>query len=419
MGLTATPTEPTAPTQTEPTADVQPRRCSLAALIGAAAVDDFLSNAFGRDAFRARMTPEAAGGLFGWPQLNTALAEHRLSPPRLRLEQYGGDVTAGVFRSRRTRRGVVLQDLDSAALTAKLRDGATLIVDAVNELSAPLQDLCSGLSSEFTAWCQTNLYACWGTAQGFDVHWDDHDVFVVQLAGRKRWALYGPTEASPTRRGAREPPAEPPPSEPELVVLEPGDVLYLPRGHWHAAAGLGGPTLHLTIGLTRKTPSDLLHWLADEMLSDPASRADLPFEAGDAAVAERVAAVLAALAQQAPADLARRYRRHMEAALPQRPQLSFPDIAADVALPPSTQLVLGQGPARLTRCEGGLTLSWRGFEFSLAPVLETSMRKLLAGEAVSVADIRAAAPTSSDEQIQRLLGELVRRGTLIPQGAAH
>jgi ribosomal protein L16 Arg81 hydroxylase len=414
---TATPTEPTA-TTTAPTAEPTSGFRSLADLIGSAQVAGFLQHSLGKEAYRTRLTPEAAADLFGWPQLNAALAEHRLTPPRLRLERGGTDITRGLFKSRRTRRGPVLQDLDPAALTASLRDGATLIVDAVNELSPPLQRLCAGLSAELAASSQANLYACWGETQGFDVHWDDHDVFVVQVDGRKQWALYGPTETSPTRRGPGAQ-ASAPQTEPELIVLEPGDVLYLPRGHWHAAVGQGGPTLHLTIGLTRKTGSDLLHWLADEVLAEESGRSDLPFEAGDAAVGDRLAQLLAGLAASDPQELARRYRRHVEAVAPQRPELSFPYIGmAETALAPTTQLSLAQGPARLLRSEGGVVLSWRGVEFTLAPALEPAVRALLAGEALAVEAFHRAAPGASDAQVQAFLREMVRRGAFVISGKA-
>src|SRR5690606_22207105 len=109
----------------------------LARLVGADRLDGFLADSFGRRAFRRRL-PEGPP-LFGWGQLNQALAEHRLAPPRLRLERAGGDVTKGVFKERRSRRGALLHDLDPSALNARLREGATLIVDAANELAAPLQ----------------------------------------------------------------------------------------------------------------------------------------------------------------------------------------------------------------------------------------------------------------------------------------
>lgn len=357
-----------------------------------------------------------AGRLFGWPQLNAALAEHRLIPPRLRLERAGADATAGLFRSRRSRRGAALLDLDPVVLMERLRDGATLVIDSVNELSPRLSALCAGLSGEFVAACQANMYACWGSTQGFDVHWDDHDVFVVQLEGRKEWALYGATELSPTRRGPG-PQASAPQTPVERIVLEPGDVLYLPRGYWHAAVGLGGPTMHLTIGLTRKTSADFLHWLADELLDAAEVRADLPFEAGDEAIGRRLASVLARLGEVDPGDLARRYRRHVESTLVHRPMLSFPDIGADDApLAPHRRLTLAPGPVRLARRAEAVVLSWRGVEFSLALVLEPLLQRMLAGEAVSCADVLAAAPENSEAEVQALLRAMVRRGAFVVGG---
>lgn len=375
-----------------------------------------MQTVLGREVRRTRLPEGKAAALFGWPQLNAALAEHRLAPPRLRLERAGGDATAGLFKSRRSRRGATLLDLDPAVLMERLREGATLIVDAVNELSPPLQALCAGLSAEFVASCQANMYACWGTTQGFDVHWDDHEVFVVQVEGRKEWALYGVTEASPTRRGAGLQ-ANPPETPTERIVLEPGDVLYLPRGYWHAAVGLGGPTMHLTIGLTRKSASDFLHWLADEMLDAAEVRADLPFEAGERATSERIAAVLGRLAQAEPQALARRYRRHVEAMLVQRPALSFPDIGAqDAPLPLERRLTLAPGPARLERTAEAVVLSWRGVEFSLAPGLEAPVRRMLAGEAVAGAAFAAAAPAHGEAEVQALLRKMISRGAFVVSG---
>ena len=367
----------------------------------------------GRAAWRTRLPDGEAGRLFGWPQLNAALAEHRLVPPRLRLERAGGDATAGLFKSRRTRRGAALQDLDPAVLMERLRDGATLIIDSVNELSPPLASLCAKLSADFVAACQANMYACWGTTQGFDVHWDDHDVFVVQVEGRKAWALYGATETCPTRRG-REAPGSPPQTPVERTVLEPGDVLYLPRGYWHAAVGIGGPSLHLTIGLTRKTAADFLHWLADESLNEAENRADLPFEAGAPATAARIAEVLGRLGAADPEDLARRYRRFVESKLVQRPMLSFPDLGADdVALSPERRLRLAPGPARLERAAGVVVLSWRGVEFALSPSLEGPLSRMLSGETVSCADFSAAAPDSPSSEVQAFLRAMVRRGAFV------
>src|SRR3712207_1640843 len=111
MATTTATTATTAKTGTAPTPE------HLARLVGAERLVAFLTDHHGRDAFRRRLPDGFAEDLFGWPRLNAAIAEHRLSPPRLRLEMAGKDASRGVFHERRTRRGRVLTDLDPAALT--------------------------------------------------------------------------------------------------------------------------------------------------------------------------------------------------------------------------------------------------------------------------------------------------------------
>ena len=418
-----TGTEPTATARTGPTATPRiptgttppdRRFPNLARLVGPEAVGPFLAGPFGRDAFRTRLEPDTARRLFGWPELKEALAAHRLAPPRLRLEQGGADVTKGLFRSRRSRRGLLLQDIDAAVLNARLRDGATLILDAANELNPPLRALCAGLAAEFGCACQANLYACWGTSQGFDVHWDDHDVFVVQVEGRKRWALYGSTRAFPTRRDhhGEHPRPEAPTRE---TVLEPGDVLYLPRGYWHAAVGLGGPTLHLTIGLTRKSGSDFLHWLADHALSEPAARADLPLERDDAVLGAHLAGLISALAAEDPEALGRLYRRHVEAGQAQRPELSFPFLGETGEKPgPGARVRLSPGAARLRDGgEGEVVLSWRGTEFTVSAEMAGPLHELVDGRALAYAEVEAAASQAARPLVAGFVAEMAARGVLL------
>jgi hypothetical protein len=390
------------------------RRTALGNLIPARDIGRFLETGFGRAAYRGRCAT-APDDLFGWDRLNNALAEHRLAPPRVKLEQDAADVTAGLFRTRQNRRGATLHDLDPAVLMERLRGGATLIVDAANELSPALQTLCERLAAAFLCACQANLYACWGASPGFDVHWDDHDVFVVQVAGSKAWRLYGSTRSWPTRkdRHGEHPRPETPHSE---FVMGAGDILYLPRGHWHAAIGIGEPSLHLTIGLTRKTGADFLHWLADEALQAPIVRADLPLEDDDAALAERLRAVVAWAAAQSPDDLARLYRRQVEAGQAHRPKLSLPLIGSGPEeLSPEDRVRLAPGVARLRRQDTAVVLTWRGTEFTVAGVLEGPLRRLTAGDAVPVAAFHGLATAM---QVQVFLKDMLGRGALVVDESA-
>ena len=404
-----TPTEPTAPIRLQPFAH-------LASLVGVDSLAGFLAETLGQQPFRRRLPEGVAPTLFGWPQLNAALTRHRLGPPRLKLEKDGADAGKGVFRERRTSRNNPIHDVDVPLLYERLRSGATLILDAVDELGGPLQPLCAGLADEFSATSQANLYACWGTSQGFDVHWDDHDVFVIQLEGAKRWMLYGSTRAAPLRRDLGE--DHPQPGEPlEEIVLEAGELLYLPRGYWHAAVGMGRPTLHLTVGLSRKTGHDLLTWLADQALGEAVVRADLPFEADDAALGRHVAAVLsAALGEADPADLGRRFRRHAEARRAHRPELSFPLIGrAAQPYEPKALIRLSGGAARLKPAAdpAAFILSHRGVEYTLAGPLREPIAAMALGEAVAYGDLQSSCAPALDDQVPDFVTDMLGRGVFV------
>jgi bifunctional lysine-specific demethylase and histidyl-hydroxylase MINA len=88
------------------------------------------------------------------------------------------------------------------------------------------------------------------------VHFDDHDLLVVQLRGSKRWYVSEkPSELNNTWKHV-------PASTLELgphasVDVQPGDVLYLPRGTLHSVDSDSG-SLHVSIGFTPLTVREAL-----------------------------------------------------------------------------------------------------------------------------------------------------------------
>jgi lysine-specific demethylase/histidyl-hydroxylase NO66 len=96
-----------------------------------------------------------------------------------------------------------------------------------------------------------NVYLTPPGTQGFALHFDDIDAFVLQLSGTKSWKVYAPNDKEALL--PRQPPTahfEPGShGDPVLEVdLTPGDLLYLPRGAPHqAVASPDSHSLHVTI----------------------------------------------------------------------------------------------------------------------------------------------------------------------------
>lgn len=84
-----------------------------------------------------------------------------------------------------------------------------------------------------------------GGEDGLRVHRDDGHLFVVQIAGTKRWYLYDtPRDAADWSPGYVEDLASA-----RTVDLRPGQVLYLPEGIAHHTRTLDTESVHVTVAI--------------------------------------------------------------------------------------------------------------------------------------------------------------------------
>jgi hypothetical protein len=159
-----------------------------------------LEDRFGKRWFFAQGSKGRFHELLTWQALNSLLAYHRLEQRRLtskgetfqmQLIQNGQAVPQETY----VRNGIV-----ASKVSALLRDGATLIVNAIDDLHAPIASLVRQLETQLRAQVHANLYAAWRRDQGFEVHWDDHDVFILQIAGKTHWKVFGDTQRFPLER---------------------------------------------------------------------------------------------------------------------------------------------------------------------------------------------------------------------------
>ena len=182
--------------------------------------------------------------------------------------------------------------------------GATIVLQALQLHWHPAAVYCRGLEQALGFPVQANAYATPAGAQGFAVHHDTHDVFVLQVAGTKRWRIYAPVVELPlgTQRWSAEL-GDPGPPVDDLT-LQPGDTLYLPRGWPHEAVAQDADSLHVTVGLHVPTRLDALRAALDDCGDD------VEFRRAVGPDGEVPDALLDRLAERlAPDAVARRARR--------------------------------------------------------------------------------------------------------------
>jgi lysine-specific demethylase/histidyl-hydroxylase NO66 len=159
--------------------------------------------------------------------------------------------------------------------------GASIVANEVQGLHAPVAEAAQVLSAAFAAEVGANVYCSFKGVQAFGPHFDNHDVFAVQTQGTKRWRIY---------QGQLDMPVDLPPDGPDTrqwlershgplaqeIVMQPGDLLYLPRGRFHEAIAEDDASLHVTFSVTAMFGRSLFGLLENAAMQFPEFRRYLP-----------------------------------------------------------------------------------------------------------------------------------------------
>ena len=168
--------------------------------------------------------------------------------------------------------------VDRGAVARRHRGGATIILQQAHQFEPTLARFCRGLEHEFSCHVQTNIYLTPPNAQGFRTHYDNHDVFVIQVSGEKAWRLYEKPVDTPFRGERFESRKHAPGELRHEFTLKAGDCAYVPRGLMHDASTSGdAASLHVTVGLITRTWADvMLEAVSEVALRTPELRRSLP-----------------------------------------------------------------------------------------------------------------------------------------------
>ncbi|MEX5272157.1 cupin domain-containing protein [Kocuria sabuli] len=346
--------------------------------------------------------------LFSADAVDELIARRGLRTPFLRVAKGGSTLPDSSFTSSAGVGATISDQLDDTALWRRFAEGATLVLQALHRTWEPVADFCTRLSTELGHPVQANAYITPPQNRGFDDHYDVHDVFVLQIAGTKRWIIHEPVHVDPLRdqpwtdhRAAVAGAAKG--SAYLDVVLEPGDALYLPRGWLHAAQAQGAVSIHLTLGVHSWTRYGLAEQLAQAALEslrdDPAMRKTLPLgvdgPSGEIdAIRERLAA---AVTEADPTPLFHRTRRGQGRPAPLGPLAQLTAVEA-----------LGTGVA--VRLRGALEARLEGSRLTT----RVGWLDLPETDLPAVTRLLDGAVHSADDLGAELVGRLLRAGVLVP-----
>ena len=184
---------------------------------------------------------------------------HRKDPDYYRDLFTLGDFDDGVMRSpdyvktanAATKKTALLrQGLRRGArlFSAAMREGGTLVLDQIINRTRN-SACCAALWRQKQDTNFRPILSDAGERPRFRAHWDNHDVFILQVVGSKDWKIEKERRSYFRRkwksmgdegRELR--------GEVHSFRLEQGDLIYIPRGFVHAAECGAEPSLHITLG---------------------------------------------------------------------------------------------------------------------------------------------------------------------------
>jgi len=224
-------------------------------------VDSFLSQIWGKKALHIKGHSGKFQDLFGWYDVEKVLNNNRPTFEGMSL----------IYEKK------VLPSQEMKQIYPWLENGATLGINSLQQIDERLARVAAEFGKDLNTNVNINSYVSCPSKQGPDIHYDKHDVYVIQTEGKKKWYVYEPTtpkyplEVQPNIR--KDIPKDKPYLECEL---EKNDVLYIPRGHWHHAVAVT-PSIHLSLGPEARTGIDLLNWLKNQLMeTDEFFRRDFP-----------------------------------------------------------------------------------------------------------------------------------------------
>jgi bifunctional lysine-specific demethylase and histidyl-hydroxylase MINA len=361
----------------------------------------------GADKFAAVMT---------WPRLNDLLGQATIwSQHSLQLVLDKDPIPTARYCAPAVGRdgGQVLRP-DPDKVKEFLRRGATLVANDIDHLSAGLTAFADAMEQALGGKVQGNLYLSSRQRQGFGAHFDKHDVYAVHVEGTKTWHVYEGRTTDPIEHPlfqslGREHHEKAKGAKLMDVHMEPGDLLYLPRGQYHDALADEGGTVHVAFGVTYPIGMDVVSFLFERVVAEPEFRANLPRQGGPAAeqalaerlslLGDRIRGVLAepkTAAQIAALQRGFRYPRHAYA---------LPDLLAE---PAEDRFRVRAKGIRLVRQNGRYGLVQEGSRAATEVPAEigTLVRWVLERREFSRTELAAAFPERGGAQLDQLLRDL-------------
>ena len=212
------------------------------------------------------------GTLLDWQGFMDIVLSGQYPVKKLRLTQRGVALPGLLFRSGGT--------IKADSVKRLVDGGGSIVAYGIDPYVPGIARLCAAVAEETGEHVVAAAIATTGSGGALDTHYDDSDIVVLQVEGSKRWLIENepvvdPVAGMPTVEGNADA------SILMDVVLESGDLLFVPAGYRHRCETQSERSLHLAFSFYPLTMPRALDLLMRRMLDDVASRKPLRFDGAD------------------------------------------------------------------------------------------------------------------------------------------
>lgn len=341
---------------------------------------------------RKAALPGKSNELMSVRKLDELINLEIVRPPYIKINLNGDGVPEKGYTKNIVVQGETITDsVDAERVYELFRAGATIAWSSLNHILPEVRDFTRLISQKLAVRTDPVGFLTPAGRKGYPPHHDPVDLFILQLEGTKHWKLWNPEgmrlggNGQYTEEGLGEAAIE--------VLLQPGDVLYLPYGTPHAANAEDETSLHLSVMMRPRMWRDLLRETFENAVSDPrfleypyigelrGSDVQEVFAEKLRAVAELMTAVDHGAELDRLADLG---RNSVGTSL----GTTFQSVATMAGISPSTQLRRTRVPVEFGQNEEGKTkLNVNGHKIAVpAPVAE-NLATLTSGSLISAGDV--------------------------------
>lgn len=375
-------------------------------------VDDFFNTYHEKDILHIKRNDEQYYQDILTPrEISDYLERQDIFYPSVRIVKNGKEIPNGEYTLKSTPIGHHRKDgiINTDKAFSLFNNGATFVIQAGQRYFNNLSHCSLELSQKFNSPVQANLYITPNKSQGFNPHWDTHDVFVLQISGTKTWHLYGFEKELPTKNQSfvsKDYKKEPI----QTIQLSPGDFLYVPRGYVHDAMADDGISSHITIGILSFTWARYFNEIFPQLEEFKEFREAVPFWKGDLSglIQEKTESLRQKLSELNFSKGIERLNKSYYAAQPQPVHNYFESIRNISRVSADTALALNEGVIfQFVKKESSYELHLLGKAIQFPEVLKPAVDYIFSQKKFTLKLL-----PGDTEAVKELITQLIREGVV-------